>query len=65
MPIPNANQSKGQDGVLAMAFDPDFNNTHHIYVAYTYEEDSGEGIPDQNQNYSVYINGLPIVLASH
>jgi PQQ-dependent dehydrogenase (s-GDH family) len=45
MPIPNANQSKGQDGVLGMAFDPDFNNTHHIYVAYTYEEDSAEGIP--------------------
>jgi len=46
MPIPNANQSKGQDGVLGMAFDPDFNNTHHIYVAYTYEEDSSEGIPE-------------------
>ncbi len=46
MSIPNANQSKGQDGVLGMAFDPDFNNTHHIYVAYTYEEDSAEGIPE-------------------
>ena len=46
MPIPNANHSKGQDGVLGMAFDPDFNNTHHIYVAYTYEEDSSEGIPE-------------------
>jgi glucose/arabinose dehydrogenase len=44
MPIPNANQSKGQDGVLGMAFDPDFNNTHHIYVAYTYEGDSGAQI---------------------
>ena len=42
MPIPNVNQSAGQDGVLGMAFDPNFNNTHHIYVAYTYEEDSGE-----------------------
>jgi PQQ-dependent dehydrogenase (s-GDH family) len=41
MPIPNANQSAGQDGVLGMAFDPDFNNTHHIYVAYTYEQESG------------------------
>ncbi|HEU5121159.1 MAG TPA: glucose/sorbosone family PQQ-dependent dehydrogenase [Candidatus Nitrosocosmicus sp.] len=41
MPIPNANQSQGQDGVLGMAFDPDFNNTNHIYVAYTYEEESG------------------------
>ena len=41
MPIPNANQSKGQDGVLGMAFDPNFNSTNHIYVAYTYEEESG------------------------
>jgi len=41
MPIPNVNQSAGQDGVLGMAFDPNFNNTHRIYVAYTYEEDSG------------------------
>ena len=40
MPIPNANQSKGQDGVLGMAFDPNFNSTHHIYVAYTYEKTS-------------------------
>jgi PQQ-dependent dehydrogenase (s-GDH family) len=40
--IPNVNQSGGQDGVLGMAFDPDFNNTHQIYVAYTYEEVSGE-----------------------
>jgi PQQ-dependent dehydrogenase (s-GDH family) len=46
MPMPNANQSKGQDGVLGMAFDPDFNNTHHIYVAYTYEKDSAEGMPE-------------------
>ena len=46
MPIPNANQSKGQDGVLGMAFDPDFNDTHHIYVAYTYDEDSSEGLPE-------------------
>jgi len=52
MPIPNVNQSKGQDGVLGMAFDPDFNNTNHIYVAYTYEEESGsssngiEGAPE-------------------
>ncbi len=54
MPIPNVNQSAGQDGVLGMAFDPDFNNTHHIYVAYTYEEDSGSsgaegaGVPELN-----------------
>ena len=49
MPIPNANQSKGQDGVLGMAFDPNFNSTHYIYVAYTYEGNSGsqgEGLPE-------------------
>ncbi|MGB8574752.1 MAG: hypothetical protein WCD19_09905, partial [Nitrososphaeraceae archaeon] len=44
LPIPNANQSKGQDGVLGMAFDPAFNKTHHIYVAYTYEQNSGGGV---------------------
>ena len=46
LPIPNANQSKGQDGVLGMAFDPAFNKTHHIYVAYTYEQNSGGGVPE-------------------
>lgn len=25
-----------------MAFDPNFNNTHHIYVAYTYDADPRE-----------------------
>src|SRR5919112_568104 len=44
MPIPNAYQSAGQDGVLGMAFDPNFNNTHHIYVAYTYDADPGEEV---------------------
>jgi len=44
--IPNVNQSAGQDGLLGMAFDPNFNNTHHIYVAYTYEENSGGKEPD-------------------
>ena len=46
MPIPNVNQSKGQDGVLGMAFDPDFNNTHYVYVAYTYVGNSSQGIPE-------------------
>jgi PQQ-dependent dehydrogenase (s-GDH family) len=38
MTIPGVNQSGGQDGLLGMAFDPYFDNTHHIYVAYTYEQ---------------------------
>ena len=45
MSIPNVNQSGGQDGVLGMAFDPNFNGNNHIYVAYTYEDDTG-GTPD-------------------
>lgn len=42
MPVPNVHQSEGQDGLMGMAFDPDFNNTHYIYVAYTYDADPGE-----------------------
>jgi PQQ-dependent dehydrogenase (s-GDH family) len=43
MPIPDVYQTGGQDGVLGMAFDPDFNTNNHIYVAYTYAED-GEDV---------------------
>lgn len=42
MPVPNVHQSEGQDGLMGMAFDPDFNNTNHIYVAYTYDANPGE-----------------------
>ena len=42
IPVPGVNQSAGQDGLLGMAFDPNFNNTHHIYVAYTYDAATGE-----------------------
>jgi PQQ-dependent dehydrogenase (s-GDH family) len=42
IPVPGVNQSAGQDGLLGMAFDPNFNNTHHIYVAYTYDADPRE-----------------------
>ena len=41
-PVPNVNQSAAQDGLLGMAFDPNYNNTHHIYVAYTYDADPSE-----------------------
>lgn len=41
MPVPNVWQSAPQDGLMGMAFDPDFNNTHYIYVAYTYVADVG------------------------
>jgi PQQ-dependent dehydrogenase (s-GDH family) len=42
MPVPGVHQSQGQDGLLGMAFDPNFNITHHIYVAYTYDAIPGE-----------------------
>ena len=41
-PVLNVHQSAAQDGLLGMTFDPNFTNTHHIYVAYTYDEDPGE-----------------------
>jgi PQQ-dependent dehydrogenase (s-GDH family) len=42
IPVPNVNQSASQDGLLGMEFDPNYNNTHHIYVAYTYDADPSE-----------------------
>ena len=49
MPIPGVYQTGGQDGVMGMAFDPDFNSTNHIYVAYTYAEDAGGAEGGENQ----------------
>lgn len=49
MPIPDVHQSGGQDGLMGMAFDPDFNNTNHIYVAYTYDAASGEELDRQTK----------------
>lgn len=43
MPVPSVHQSAGQDGLMGMAFDPNFNNTNYIYVAYTYDADPGAG----------------------
>jgi PQQ-dependent dehydrogenase (s-GDH family) len=40
-PVPNVHQSAGQDGVLGMVFDPKFNDTNLIFVAYTYDADPG------------------------
>jgi PQQ-dependent dehydrogenase (s-GDH family) len=36
MPIPNVYQTGGQDGLMGIAFDRNFNSTHYIYLAYTY-----------------------------
>ena len=47
IPVPNVHQSGGQDGLLGMAFDPNFNSTHHIYVAYTYDADTSDQL-DRN-----------------
>src|SRR5215217_4280150 len=42
IPIPNVHQSAAQDGLMGMAFDPNFNNTKYIYLAYTYDADSDQ-----------------------
>ncbi len=44
MEVPDVWQSEGQDGLMGMAFDPDFNNTNYIYVAYTYAGDVGDDV---------------------
>ncbi|MDQ4101674.1 MAG: PQQ-dependent sugar dehydrogenase [Thermoproteota archaeon] len=48
MPVPNVHQSGGQDGLLGMTFDPDFNSTNYIYVAYTYDSDPSEGLGEDD-----------------
>jgi PQQ-dependent dehydrogenase (s-GDH family) len=40
--VPGVHQSGGQDGLMGMTFDPNFNETQYIYVAYTYDAESGE-----------------------
>jgi PQQ-dependent dehydrogenase (s-GDH family) len=45
--VPNVHQSGGQDGLMGMAFDPNFNNTRYMYVAYTYAEIAGQEIVGQ------------------
>ncbi len=44
MEVPGVWQSEGQDGLMGMAFDPDFNSTGYIYVAYTYNSATGEDV---------------------
>lgn len=45
--VPNVHQSGGQDGLMGMVLDPDFNNTRYIYVAYTYPEIAGQEVVGQ------------------
>lgn len=47
MEVPNVHQSGGQDGLMGMAFDLDFNNSRYIYVAYTYAEIAGQGAGEE------------------
>ena len=35
--VPGVHQSQGQDGLMGMVLDPNFNSTGHVYVAYTYD----------------------------
>jgi glucose/arabinose dehydrogenase len=49
IPVPDVWQSAPQDGLMGMEFDPDFNNTHYIYVAYTYVGDQGTDLERQTK----------------
>ena len=53
--VPNVLASGGQDGLLGMAFDPNFNSTRHIYVAYTYDEDPAKDV-DRNTKITRFTN---------
>jgi PQQ-dependent dehydrogenase (s-GDH family) len=35
--VPGIHQSQGQDGLMGMVLDPNFNSTGYLYVAYTYD----------------------------
>ncbi len=41
--IPGVHQSEGQDGLMGMVLDPNFNSTGHLYVAYTYDANNSTG----------------------
>jgi len=49
IPVPNVLAAGGQDGLMGMAFDPQFNNTHHFYVAYTYDANPTEELDRQTK----------------
>jgi PQQ-dependent dehydrogenase (s-GDH family) len=54
--VPGVHQSQGQDGLMGMVLDPNFNSNGHFYVAYTYDvnnnnnnSSSGSDNSDDNQ----------------
>lgn len=40
--VANVLAAGGQDGLLGMALDPNFNSSRYVYLAYTYDSDPGE-----------------------
>lgn len=47
--VPGVHQSEGQDGLMGMAFDPNYNNNRHIYLAYTYDANPGNDLDRQTK----------------
>jgi len=48
--VPGVHQSGGQDGLMGMVFDPNFNNNGHLYVAYTYDDNNSTSGSDSSAN---------------
>jgi PQQ-dependent dehydrogenase (s-GDH family) len=44
--VPGVHQSQGQDGLMGMVLDPDFSNTGHLYVTYTYDANNSSSTND-------------------
>jgi hypothetical protein len=56
--IPNVNQSAGQDGLLGMEFDPNYNNTHHIFRSVRLEQLAHNDVLGYSMNIAAKITSL-------
>jgi len=46
--VPEVHQSGGQDGLMGMVLDPNFNKNDHLYVAYTYDANNSTSASDSS-----------------
>ena len=48
--VPGVHQSGGQDGLMGMVLDPNFESNGHLYVAYTYDANNSTSGSDSSNN---------------
>jgi len=48
--VPGVHQSGGQDGLMGMVLDPNFNNNGQLYVAYTYDANNSSSVISSADN---------------